>query len=138
MRPVLSFAFTLAVMPTAVAADIEAAFLGQSVYTTAADCPTYKTLAAGGLRSPAAAPTTLTAKGYTSFQGACTFSNVDERYKDRIWTVTLVCSIDGAGDSVRRSEVWRRQPDGSLSITVGKTSTTFVMCATERQSAKKP
>jgi hypothetical protein len=139
MHLALCLAFTLAVLPFAVAAAApEALFLGRAVYLTAADCPAFRKNAAGGSRPPTTVLTTLTAKGYASGGTVCTFSNIDERYKGRIWTATLVCTTEGNTDSVRRTEVWRRQPDGALAVTVGKTSTTWVACAADRQPANKP
>jgi hypothetical protein len=136
MRPFQCLAFLCAFPSFATAADPEAIFLGESVYTTAADCPKVRKLAAGGPRSLETVPTTLTAKGYTSFDGSCRFVNIDERYKGRIWTVSLTCG-EGRADSVLRTEVWRRQTDGSLTVTVNKTSTTFIACGADPPAAKK-
>jgi hypothetical protein len=113
------------------AADIQATFLGQTVYTTAASCPAYKKLVAGGPRSLNTVPETLSASGYASWEGGCRFTNIDERYKGRIWTVSMRCD-EGAIENVARSEVWRRQADGSLTVTLDKTSTTLIACAVEK------
>jgi hypothetical protein len=130
----LAIAIVLTSGVPAVAADVEASFLGASVYTTPADCPLYKRLAAGGPRNLSTVPETLTAKGYKSWEGGCRFTNVVERYKDRIWTVSMVCG-EGAIESQQRTEVWRRQPDGSLTVTRDKTASSLMACATEKAPA---
>jgi hypothetical protein len=136
MRPYLCLAFLLAFASSAAAtAAPEAAFLGDAVYTTAADCPKHRKVLSGGPRGPATDPTVLTAKGYASWQSSCAFVNIDERYKGRIWTVSLSCRADGV-ESLR-TEVWRRQPDGELTITVNKTSTIYAACIAAPAAAVK-
>jgi hypothetical protein len=117
-------------------ADVQATFLGTTVYTTTADCPLLKKLATGTPRSLTTVPETLTAKGYQSWEGGCSFTNIVERYNGRLWTVSMRCS-EGAIENQPRTEVWRKLANGSLTVTAGKTPTTLIACSATLPKAKK-
>ena len=134
--PALISALVAAWAPDAAWADVDAGFLGATVYTTAADCPLQKKLVAGGPRNLNTVPETLSAKGYRSWEGGCTFTNIVERYKGRLWTVSMRCS-EGATENLPRTEVWRKAADGSLTVTADKKPTVLIACAIEKPTAKK-
>jgi hypothetical protein len=78
-----SAAFGLMVSPVAYAAD--AAFLGKSTYTSSTDdCSKLQAIARGTLKpSLTSVPETLSAKGYKSWEGACTVASTKPNRVDR-------------------------------------------------------
>ncbi len=132
----LVMASVAALAPISALADVDAGFLGTTVYTTAADCPLYRAIAAGGPRNLNTVPETLSAKGYRSWEGGCRFTNIVERYKGRLWTVSMRCS-EGATENLPRTEVWRKAADGSLTVTADKKPTVLIACTIEKPTAKK-
>jgi hypothetical protein len=135
MRRLFLVTTSCLVVVHAAAADAPVAtFLGQKTYATAADCPKLKRVAQAGVLAKAAEPLpkTLSAKGYVGPEGTCTFTNVVERYADRVWTVSMVCKSDTASAGDQRTQVWRKQPDGSLTITELRDAATWVACAPDK------
>jgi hypothetical protein len=138
-KPTVAVLASVLLSAHAAAAEVTATPLGQSVlgrsvYTTAKDCPLYKKLAAGGPRNLNTVPETLTAQGYRSWEGGCTFTNIVERYKGRLWTVSMRCS-DGAIENRPRTEVWRKAADGAITVSADKTVTTLIACAIDKPVA---
>jgi hypothetical protein len=135
MRILLIVAIScLLATPSGAADEPLAAFLGKRTYAVAADCPKFKRFALAGnlAKAPEPLPKTLSAKGYVGPDGTCTFTNVVERYADRVWTVSMVCKAgtDAGGD--QRTQVWRKQADGSLTITELRDAATWVACVPDK------
>jgi hypothetical protein len=127
----------LAIAHVAAADAPVANFLGQKTFATAADCPKLKRVAQAGVLAKAAEPLpkTLSAKGYVGPDGTCTFTNVVERYADRVWTVSMVCNSGSAPAGDQRTQVWRKQPDGSLTITELRDAATWLACVPDKPAA---
>lgn len=114
----------------AAAADPHATFLGTQTYAAAADCPKLKRVAdvASATTTLPPMPKSLSAKGFDGPDGLCRFTNISERYVDRIWTTSMTCSGGAPGRDEYRSQVWRKQTDGSFLMTEARDVTTWIAC----------
>lgn len=111
----------------AIAADVEAKFLGAATYSSAKGCSQLKALASGTPRNLNTVPETLTAKGYLGWEGGCAIERIAEQVKGKRWTVSLRCS-EGAVENQRHQETWEKAPDGAILISFKKNRERYVAC----------
>lgn len=134
MRFVVSVAAGAFACTGVLAAGPEATFLGGRTFAVVGDCAKIGRVAEVG--GTPATPLLLTAKGYSGPDGVCRFTNIDERYAGRIWTVSMVCTKDG-GREIHRSQVWRRLSETSFAVTEARDQTTWAAC-TASEAARRP
>src|SRR5262245_53254204 len=76
------------------AGDVKATFI-TGTWATVEGCEKVAQLAAGSVRSVTTVPETLTQDGYETWEGGCTFSEINETEPGRKWSIKTAC-VDGA------------------------------------------
>lgn len=98
------------------AAQVQAPFIDGSYTMSAAACEKFKAIAAGAPRNVSSVPWSVSAKGFDSGEGGCTFSKVTERRKGKAWAVTARCSEHGPRNPPPESYVFTRTGAKTFSV----------------------
>ncbi len=129
MRPFVLMLAALASSPSA--AEVKAPFV-DGVWATEEGCRKLADLAAGTPRSVDTVPETLTADGYQTWEGGCTFASIEETEKGRAWTVKTSCA-DGPEEWSDTERLELDDANGRLKVTVDGKTTEFVRCEAEKE-----
>jgi hypothetical protein len=119
-----------AATPSARGAEVKATFIA-GTWATEDGCEKLVKIAAGTPRSVETVPETLSAAGYDTWEGGCTFSEVKETAPGQKWAVKTLC-VDGPEEW---SDVETMEFDAAgkrLTVTVEDKSTLFVRCDSEK------
>lgn len=101
---------------SAFAASVKARFIDGTYTMSAAACDKLKALAAGAPRNVGSVPWSVSAEGFSSGEGGCTFSKVTERRKGKEWAVIARCSEHGPRNPPPESYVFTRTGPDTLSV----------------------
>jgi hypothetical protein len=115
-------ALLIGVLVAAPAAAGETASFITGTYAMEGRCAAWAAIEAGGPRNVETVPETLTADGFSSWEGGCSFVSVKEVEESRRWVATMEC-----GEEVEEwteEDTFNLDPaSGRISVTVeGKTS----------------
>jgi hypothetical protein len=128
MRPFILMLAVLGSSPSS--AEVKAPFV-DGVWATEEGCRKLAELAAGTPRSVETVPETLTADGYQTWEGGCTFTSIEETERGRTWTVQTSCA-EGAEEWSDTERVELDAANGRLEVTVDGKATEFVRCEAEK------
>jgi len=110
--------------------ELKASFI-IGTWATEEGCQKLAKIAAGSVRSVTTVPETLTADGYDTWEGGCTFSEIKETAAGRKWSVKTAC-VESA-EEWSDSETMELDETGKrLTVTVEDKVTVFVPCAAEK------
>lgn len=115
---------------TAQAGDGKTADFIVGTYVMEGRCDKLAALEAGGSRNVETVPETLTAKGFESWEGGCTFASLKETDKGRVYEATMHCS--DAAEEWTETDTFSVGTDQSITVTVDGTSTRFVTCGPDK------
>lgn len=112
------------------AGDVKAPFI-TGIWATEEGCGKLAKIDGGTPRSVETVPETLTADGYTTWEGGCTFSEIKEAAPGRKWSVKTSC-VEGAeewsGDETLELDATGKR----LTVTVEDKTTVFVPCDSKK------
>lgn len=132
---VLSLAMLLAALGAAAPAHankLKGEFLGPGVYATKDGCAKLKALEAGGDRNAGTVPDTLSADGFSGWEGACTFRSIIETTPGRVWKASMDCH-EGAMEGPE-TDIYEKMPDGGVKVTVMGNAMMFYRCDAEKDN----
>lgn len=98
-------------------------------FATADGCKKLDALAAGAARNVGTVPETLTADGFQSWEGGCTFTSIKQKVKGRKWVARMACGE--AAEEHTETDTFVRLDDGRLKVTVEGKATIFERCKTK-------
>lgn len=108
----------------------KAAFV-EGVWATEEGCAKLAALGTGTARSVETVPETLTADGYQTWEGGCTFTSIEETEKGRAWTVKTSC-FESADEWTDTETFELDAASRRLRVTVEGEVTEFVRCETRK------
>lgn len=113
-----SLLVSLAAFGSGVCADqVQAKFLGVGIYATKDGCEKLAKLNAGQAEpNVSTVPETLSASGFKSWEGSCSFKSIDEITEGKAYKAKLSC-IDG-GEEWEEADTITRNDDGSYTVIV--------------------
>lgn len=115
-------------------ATVKGTFIGPGIYATAEGCKKLSSLATGGDQNVGTVPETLTEDGFEGWEGSCTFKSISEVDKDKTWKAQMQCA-EGP-DETEETDIFERQPDGTLKVTQDKHVTVFQRCDDGKDAGK--
>jgi hypothetical protein len=125
---IVAVTVSLSLAASASAAEVKAKFLGDGTYAMKdGGCEKLNRIAAGGPKNVETTPETLTADGFSGWEGGCSFLSIKEVKKGVKWVVRMSCS-EGAEEDQRETDTFEKQPDGSFHVTNEDKTTHFVRC----------
>ncbi|MDX2307269.1 MAG: hypothetical protein NW216_03420 [Hyphomicrobium sp.] len=132
-----ALALVAAVHPSATRAAETADFIS-GTYVIEGRCPALAALQAGGDRNVSTVPETLTRDGFQSWEGGCTFDDVNEISPGRLWRARMDCH-EGP-EEWEETDTFSFDPEqGTITVVVDDRAvegerTTYVRC----DSGKEP
>jgi hypothetical protein len=100
-------------------------------WATEEGCGKLAKIAAGTPRSVETVPETLTQDGYATWEGGCTFTDIQETAPGRKWSIKTACA-EGADEWTGDETLEFDAAGKRLTVTVEDKTTVFVRCEAEK------
>lgn len=107
------------------AATVKATFLGAHTYTTDAGCKKLAAIAAGGPENVGTIPETLTADGFSTFEGGCSFLSITDKGRG-VFVARMACSE--SADESEETDTFTLLPGDRVNVSVDGKDTMFQRC----------
>ena len=122
----LSLAAVTAVLAVPAWAEEKAAFI-KGTYAMEGRCAAWAAIEKGGDKNVETVPETLTAEGFSMWEGGCSFVSIKETVKDRQWVAKMDCAE--AADESEETDTFDLDPaTGNITVTVEGNKSVFVRC----------
>lgn len=96
-------------------------------YVMEGRCDKWRALEAGGPRNLETVPEMLTATGFASWEGGCSFESITEEKPGERWSARMACAEEA--EEWSENDVFELDPrTGRLSVSVDGKTSVFVRC----------